>query len=165
MIATVTVRRAHVSEAAEITKMVNRFAEQGLMLPKSLMQVYEHIREFVVALDEEGRVLGCGALRIMGLDLAEVRSLATKEEARGRGVGRLIVEALLREAEDLGLTRVFALTYQVAFFEKLGFEVVQKAVFPQKVWLDCKDCRKRDCCDEVAMLRRVGVALDSDAGV
>lgn len=151
----ITVRRARVSEAQVITTLVNQYAEQGLMLPKSLMEVYEHVREFVVAVDADGAVLGCGALRIMGVDLAEVRSLATQEAMRGRGLGRMIVEALIEEARELGLHRVFALTYQTSFFARLGFETVPKVVFPEKVWLDCRDCRKRDCCDETAMMLRV----------
>jgi len=106
-----------------------------------------------VVLDDQSRVVGCGALRIMGPELAEVRSLAIADEMQGQGLGRLIVDALMVEARDLGLRRVFALTLQVSFFEKLGFETCQKTVFPEKVWLDCKDCRKRTCCDEVAMIR------------
>ena len=162
------VRNAHVAEAAAITTLVNQYAEQGLMLPKSLMEVYEHIREFVVALDEQNRVIACGALRIMGLDLAEVRSLATAREAQGQGAGRKVVEALIENAREIGLGRVFALTYQVGFFEKLGFSIVPKTVFPEKVWVDCKDCAKRFHCDEVAVILYVQAAAgdqpDTDVG-
>ncbi|MBM3462458.1 MAG: N-acetyltransferase [Armatimonadetes bacterium] len=149
----ITVRNARVADAAAITAMVNRYADDGLMLPKTLMEVYEHVREFVVAVDEDNQVIGCGALRIMGIDLAEVRSLATVQEAQGRGVGSRIVEALLDEARTLGLHRIFALTYQIKFFERLGFRIVERHGFPEKVWADCKDCRKRNCCDETAMIR------------
>ena len=157
----IVVRNARVAEAAAITTLVNQYADQGLMLPKSLMQVYEHIREFVVALDESHRVIACGALRIMGVDLAEVRSLATAQEAQGRGVGRVVVQALLENARELGLGRVFALTYQVRFFEKLGFSTVPKTVFPEKVWVDCKDCAKRFHCDEIAMILYVQTAAST----
>ncbi len=148
----ITVRKARLGDAEQIAQLVNHFAAQGLMLPKNILDVYEHIREYVVAEDEGGRVVGCGALRLMWHDLGEIRSLAVSEQAQGQGVGRRIVEKLLEEARELELARVFALTYQVPFFEKLGFRVVPKAIFPQKVWLDCQLCPKRHCCDETAMI-------------
>lgn len=148
----ILVRKARLGDAEQIASLINHFAAQGLMLPKNILEVYEHIREYVVAEDETGRIVGCGALRLMWHDLGEIRSLAVAEEAQGRGVGRRIVEMLLEEARELGLACVFALTYQVPFFEKLGFRVVPKAIFPQKVWLDCQLCPKRHCCDETAMI-------------
>jgi len=148
----ILVRKARLRDAEQIAHLINHFAAQGLMLPKNILEVYEHIREYVVAEDETGQVVGCGALRLMWHDLGEIRSLAVAETAQGRGVGRRIVELLLEEARELGLACVFALTYQVPFFEKLGFRVVPKAIFPQKVWLDCQLCPKRLCCDETAMI-------------
>lgn len=148
----ITIRKARIEDAPAIAELINHYALQGLMLPKSLLQVYEQLREFVVAEDEDGTIVGCGALRLMWHDLAEIRSLAVAESAQGQGVGRRIVEALLDEARELQLARVFALTYQVSFFERLGFQVVPMHIFPQKVWLDCKMCPKRNRCDEVAML-------------
>ncbi|MHB2015950.1 MAG: N-acetyltransferase [Candidatus Xenobia bacterium] len=145
------IRRARIPEAPAIADLVNHYAGQGMMLPKNVLEVYEHIREFYVAVEDSG-MLACGALRIMWHDLAEVRSLAVSQAAQGRGLGRQIVEALIEEARDLGLARLFALTYQVSFFEKLGFAVVSKEIFPQKVWLDCKGCLKQACCDETAMI-------------
>lgn len=145
------VRRARVTEAPAIAAIVNRYALQGLMLPKRVLDVYQSIREYVVAVAPDGTLLGCGALRILGNDLAEVRSLAIHEDAQGRGLGRRLVEALAEEARSIGLTRIFALTLQVEFFARLGFQVVDKAIFPQKVWLDCRHCPKRTQCDETAM--------------
>lgn len=155
---TITIRPARLADAPAIEALVNLYAAKGLMLPKSLVQVYETLREFVVAVDESGTLLGCGALRLMWHDLAEVRSLAVSEQAQGMGIGRRIVEALLAEAESMGLSRVFALTYQELFFEKLGFSVCSKDIFPQKVWADCQACPKRHACDEIAVLRRIGTA-------
>lgn len=149
---TITIRRATIADAPAIGALVNQYAARGMMLPKSQVQVYESLREFVVAVDEEGTVLGCGALRLMWNDLAEIRSLAVDERATGTGLGRRMVEALVDEAKEMGLARVFALTYQQVFFEKLGFEVCDRDIFLQKVWLDCRACPKRDCCDEIAML-------------
>jgi len=148
----IEVRKARIGEAQAITDLVNHYARNGLMLSKTLLQVYEYVRDFVVAVDEDGTILGCGALRLMWHDLAEVRSLAVHERAQGLKLGRRIVEALIAEARTLDLARVFALTYQRDFFEKLGFHVVEKEIFPQKVWLDCKGCPKQSCCDEIAML-------------
>lgn len=148
----ISIRKARLQDAEAIATLVNYFAAQGLMLPKRLVEVFEQIREFVVAEDPAGHLLGCGALRLMWHDLAEVRSLAISQAAHGQGLGRRITEALVSEARELGLARVFALTYQVGFFRKLGFEVVPKNIFPQKVWLDCQGCSKRNCCDETAVL-------------
>jgi amino-acid N-acetyltransferase len=147
------IRKARISDAPNINALVNHFATKGLMLPKRLVDVYEHIREFWVAIGDQNRLLGCGGLRLVWNDLAEVRSLAIAEEAQGMGIGRRIVEALISEAYDLGLGRLFALTYQQVFFEKLQFHIVERSVFPQKVWLDCRECPKQECCDEIAMLR------------
>lgn len=140
------------SDAEAIFELVNHFASRGLMLPKRLVGVFEQLREFTIVEDDEGNLLGCGALRLMWYDLAEIRSLAIAERAHGTGLGRQICQALIAEARELELGRLFALTYQVGFFEKLGFHVVDKAIFPQKVWLDCQACPKQDCCDEIAVL-------------
>jgi amino-acid N-acetyltransferase len=147
------IRKARISDAPAINNLVNHFAARGLMLPKRLVEVYENIREFWIALGPKNQLLGCGGLRLVWNDLAEVRSLAIAEEAQGQGIGRRLIDALISEAHDLGLARLFALTYQVQFFEKLEFQVVEKAIFPQKVWLDCRSCPKQDCCDEIAVLR------------
>lgn len=147
------IRKARINDAPAIADLINHFAAQGLMLPKRLVEVYEYIREFWVAIGPKNQLLGCGGLRLMWNDLAEVRSLAIASEAQGQGIGRRLVEALVSEAHDLGLARLFALTYQKEFFEKLDFQVVDRAIFPQKVWMDCQQCPKNQCCDEIAMLR------------
>jgi amino-acid N-acetyltransferase len=146
------IRKARLSDAEAITDLINGYAEQGLMLHKSLVQVYEHLREFLVVEDDDGTLIGCGALRLMWHDLAEVRSLAIHERAKGRGLGRHLVARLIEEAHEMELVRVFALTYQDTFFGKLGFTVVAKHDFPQKVWADCRSCPKRHACDEIAMV-------------
>ena len=145
-------RRARVADAPAIAALINHFAAQGLMLPKRLVQLYEGLREFVVAEDQAGQLIGCGALRLMWHDLAEVRSLAVAESAQGWGVGRAMVEALIEDGRAMGLARIFALTYQELFFARLGFDRCEKDIFPQKVWADCRACPKRAACDEIAML-------------
>ena len=122
------------------------------MLFRSHAELYEAVRDFVVA-EEEGRVVGVCALEIVWADLAEVRSLAVGAEVQGRGIGSRLVSAAMDEAKRLQIARVFALTYEQRFFEKLGFQVVDKSALPLKVWSVCIKCPKRDGCDEIAMVR------------
>jgi len=123
------------------------------MLRRPLMMLYESVRDFTVAIDDAGEVVGVAGLHIMWRDLAEIRSLAVRPGFTGKGVGRGLVESLLGEARGLGLKRVFALTYQPVFFGKCGFEVVPKESLPQKVWKECIYCDKFHNCDEIAMVR------------
>lgn len=144
------------SDVKPIHRLLMDCAKQSLLLPRSLNQIYSHIRDFYVvaqALPEGGdRMLGCCALSICWEDLAEIRSLAVEESFHGQGLGRRLVQACLDEAADLGLTRVFSLTYVAGFFGKFGFNVVTKDLLPQKVWSDCINCPKFPECDETAVL-------------
>jgi amino-acid N-acetyltransferase len=114
------------------------------------MDIFESIRDFYVFVEDD-RVVGVAALNICWEDLAEVRSLVVHEDVAGRGIGSRLVEACLSEARQLGIGRVFALTYQQSFFEKLGFEVIEKSELPQKIWSDCIKCVKFPDCDEIAL--------------
>ena len=127
-----------------------RYAKDGLVLPRSLAEIYEQIRDFFVFIENE-QVIGAVALNICWEDLAEVRSLAVEDGFGGRGVGRHLVEACLAEAQQLGIKQVFALTYQPGFFERLNFHVIEKSELPQKIWGDCMKCAKFPDCDETAM--------------
>ena len=147
-----TVRKARMSDVKSIHALLLSTSGEGLLLPRSLSELYGHVRDFFVLHDEEGRLIGCAALSIMWDDLAEVRSLLVAPDLRGGGRGYLLVKACLEEARALGLTRVFALTYQVAFFERQGFKVVSKDMLPQKVWMICIHCPKFPDCDETAVL-------------
>ncbi|MFZ5814704.1 MAG: N-acetyltransferase [Bacillota bacterium] len=146
-------RKATMADIPAVHQLVNDYANEGLMLRRPIMMLYEAVRDFVVAVDEDGQVVGVGGLHIMWQDLAEIRSLAVKPGLTQKGVGRGIVEFLVEEARTLGLKRVFALTYQQGFFEKCGFSVIQKETLPQKVWKECVYCDKFHCCDEIAMIR------------
>jgi amino-acid N-acetyltransferase len=146
------VRRARLADAPEIQRLITHFAAQDEMLHRSLGEVYENLRDFYVAAEPDGRVVGCGALHICWSHLAEVKSLAVDQAAQGRGVGRMIVEACLAEARELGLRQVFALTYRPGFFERCGFRVVDKAALPHKVWNECIRCPKFVGCTEIAVL-------------
>ena len=146
-----TVRPARMGDVREIVEIVNIYASKGLMLHRSLSQVYEGLREYEVA-EEDGQIIGCGALNITWEDLGEIRSVAVREGYQGKGIGRWVVEALLTDARQLDLKRVFVLTYQPKFFAKFGFKEIEKDTLPHKVWRDCINCVKFPDCDEIAMI-------------
>jgi len=146
------IRKAKIAEAKTIQKLINSFAKEGKLLPRSLSEIYDNLRDFFV-FEEDGRILGVCALHICWEDLAEIRSLAVQEDAGRKGVGRQLVEACLEEAKELGVKKVFLLTYIPSFFRKLGFSEVDKATLPHKIWGDCLRCPKFPHCDEVALLK------------
>ena len=144
-------RPARVGDVRQIVEIINHHASKELMLHRSLNQVYEGLREYQVA-EADGRIIGCGALNIAWEDLCEIRSVAVREGHERKGVGTRIVQALLDDAHQLELKRVFLLTYQPGFFERFGFRPVEKDALPHKVWNDCINCVKFPDCDEVAMI-------------
>jgi amino-acid N-acetyltransferase len=153
----VIVRRATLADVEGMHALINYFADKGLMLHKARSALYQNIRDFYVAEDVgdggQGTLAGCGALHVIWVDLGEIRSLAVAERYQKDGVGRRLAEALLRDAASLRLPRVFALTYQKPFFERLGFWEVDKASMPHKVWGECMDCPKFPNCDEIAVIK------------
>jgi amino-acid N-acetyltransferase len=144
------IRKAILQDARQIHQLLMVYVKDGLVLSRSLMDIFESIRDFYVFVEDD-RVVGVAALNICWEDLAEVRSLVVHEDVSGRGIGSRLVEACLSEARQLGIGRVFALTYQQSFFEKLGFEVIEKSELPQKIWSDCIKCVKFPDCDEIAL--------------
>jgi len=147
------IRKAKISDVVTIQKLLVCFAQQGKLLARSLSELYINLRDTFVAMDDEtGQVVGCCSLHIVWEDLAEIRSLAVLDSHQGRGLGRELVGFCIDEAKELGIGRLFTLTYETAFFEHLGFRVVDKNVFPQKTWTDCLHCPKFPDCDEVALL-------------
>jgi len=147
------IRKAIMADVPAMHTLINEYAATGVMLRRPIMLLYESVRDFVVAIDEQtNEVIGVGGLHVMWMDLAEVRSLAVKQGTVRKGVGKAVVDYLVDEARAMGLKRVFALTYQQAFFEKCGFTVVQKESLPQKVWKECVYCDKFQACDEIAMI-------------
>ncbi|MFW6188848.1 MAG: N-acetyltransferase [Planctomycetota bacterium] len=144
------IEKARIEDPPRIVSLVNRYADRQLMLPRSLNDTYESLRDFFVC-RQDGRVIGCAALHVSWEGLGEVRSLAVADEAAGRGVGTELVESCIEEARQLGMNRVFVLTYIPGFFERFGFEQYAKENLPHKVWADCLNCPKFPDCDEVAM--------------
>lgn len=146
------VRSAKITDAESIFPLINFYAEQDRMLFRSLADIYENLQAFLVA-ELNGRVVGCCALQIIWSDLAEIKSLAVEEGKTGAGVGKTLAEAAIERACQLGVARVFALTLEADFFEKMGFEVIEKTNLPMKVWSDCAKCPKQHNCDEIAVLK------------
>ncbi|GAB4417714.1 MAG: N-acetyltransferase [Thermodesulfovibrionales bacterium] len=145
------IRKARASDIKAIHKLVNEFAKSGEMIPRSLNDLYENIRDIFVY-EDSAEIKGVCALHILWEDLAEIRSLAVKLEAQGIGIGRRLVNTCLKEAKKLGIPRVFALTYHPDFFKKLGFKEIDKLKLPHKIWGECLRCPKFPECDESAVI-------------
>ncbi|MBN1255367.1 MAG: N-acetyltransferase [Deltaproteobacteria bacterium] len=146
------IRRATIADAEHIQRLINQFADQGRLLPRSLSEIYDNLRDFHVYEDKDRSIVGVCALHISWEALAEIRSLAVATEARKNGIGAQLVEACLEEARQLGVTRVFLLTYIPPYFERAGFRPVDKSTLPHKIWADCIRCVKFPDCDENAMI-------------
>lgn len=144
-------RKATTADVPAIQTLVNTYAERGLMLPRSLSQLYETVRDFFVV-EDAGVIVACAALHVSWKDLAEIRSLAVAQDHQGRGFARDLIRDCLAEAVTLGVERVFALTYVPELFEKLGFQRVEKALLPRKVWTECIYCPHFSDCGEEAVL-------------
>jgi amino-acid N-acetyltransferase len=145
-----TIRKAKLNDVPEIHRLISHYAGERILLPRTLIDIYANLWEFMVA-EDEGRVVGCGALKIYSQELAEIRSLCVDETLKSHGIGRELVEDLINEAEAIGLKTVFALTVVPTFFEKLGFYQSPRERFPAKVWHDCLRCERYSCCDEKAL--------------
>lgn len=145
------IRKAQIADVKDIQKLLMTFANRGDMLSRSLSELYESLRDFYVV-EEEGVILGAAALHVVWEDLAEVRSVAVVEDSGRKGIGSRLVRACIAEAREIGLKRIFCLTYKPDFFAKHGFRLVDKAELPHKVWGDCIKCPKFPDCDENAMI-------------
>lgn len=145
------VRKAILKDVPKLYTLINEYAKEGILLPRSLNSIYEDIRDFWVC-EKEREIVGCSALHIVWEDLAEIKSLAVRKDHRNNGVGTLLVEKCLEEAEQLGIKRVFVLTYATDFFSRFNFREVKKETLPHKVWGECINCVKFPQCDEIAML-------------
>ncbi len=145
------IRKAVISDVKGIQKLVNEFARREEMIPRSINELYENIRDFFVAEDDNG-ITGVCALHVLWDDLAEIRSLAVHKDSQGAGIGSRLVKRCLADAKALGISRAFALTYRPTFFGQLGFTEIDKASLPQKIWGDCVRCPKFPECDEHALI-------------
>jgi amino-acid N-acetyltransferase len=146
------IRPAAISDVPVILHLLEIYSAQGNLLPRSMNELYRHLRDFFVV-EVDGKLAACGALEIFTEDLGEVRSLVVDDAWKGKGLGRRLVEQLIHEARAIGLKRLMALTYVPEFFHKLGFQTVAKDTLPEKVWSVCVKCYKFNHCDEIAVLK------------
>jgi len=145
------IRKARLTDVKAIQALVNTYAESGQMLPRTLNELYENMRDFSVC-EEQGMLVGVSALHVSWDGLAEIRSLAVRRDRVKHGIGSELVRQCLAEAASLEVARVFVLTYQGSFFRKLGFTDVDKKELPHKIWTDCLNCIKFPNCDETALI-------------
>lgn len=147
--------KAKIADAVDIRDIINIYAEEHQLLSRSLINIYENLRDFWIIKDDNEKLIGCSALHIVWEDMAELRSLVVTPEQKGKGFGGELVKQCIEEAKELGLKQIFTLTYIPAFFEHFGFEVVDKDTLPHKIWSDCINCVKFPNCNETALILRI----------
>ena len=148
------IRKANVADVKSIQKLINYYAKRDKMLPRSLNELYENIRDFFVYA-AGATVYGCCALHIDWEDLSEIKSLAVMPSKAGTGVGKKLLEECLKEARSLRIKKVFALTYVPGFFKQFGFKTVDKSKLPHKIWSECIKCVYFPGCKEIAVMREL----------
>ena len=148
------IRKAKLNDADGIHQLVNSMAKKDLMLPRALSEIYENIRDFYIC-EIDGKLIGCSALHITWIDLAEIRSVVVDCDYQGKGIGNKLVNQCLDEAKEIGLKKIFALTYVSGFFRKLGFTDISKEELPHKIWNDCIKCPKFPNCNEEALIKNI----------
>ncbi len=146
------IRKAKMGDVKEMQKLIDVYAKKGEMLPRSLLEIYENIRDYIVYTPDTGEIIGVCAMHIFWDGLAEVRSLAVKQDHTHKGIGTRLVQACIDEAKGFEINQVFSLTYKPGFFEKLGFRIVDKSLLPQKIWSDCLKCPQFPDCNEIALI-------------
>lgn len=162
----ITVQKAQVRDVQEILDLINGYAADDVMLPRGPQYVYENIRDFVIAVDqnvpiysmieshqEMHLIVACGSLHVLWEDIGEIRALAVHPKYQDLGLGRKLLENMIVDAKDLGIRRLYTFTLTAGFFEKLGFVHQERDQLPPKMWGECSRCPKYFKCDEVGMLR------------
>lgn len=148
------IRKAVIQDVVVIQGFINCYAKKDQMLPRSLNELYENIRDFFVY-EKDGKVLGCVALHVTWEDLAEIKSLAVLESKQKQKIGSLLVKSALKDARSLKVKRVFALTYLPGFFKKFGFKKIDHVKLPHKIWSECIRCVKFPDCQEIALVKDI----------
>ena len=149
-------RKAVTGDAKAIHKLINKYAEKNKMLPRSLNEIYENIRDYLICTDN-GAIIAVSSMHILWEDLAEIRSVSVSKKYQGRGIGKKLINRGLKEAKSIGVKKVFALTYQPDYFKILGFEDIDKNDLPHKIWGDCLKCPRFPDCNEVAVIKNLEV--------
>jgi amino-acid N-acetyltransferase len=148
------IRKATLNDVRTIHRLIADQAKLGAILPRPMSELYSQVRDFSVYVeDESSEIIGCSALHIVWEDLAEIRSLAVTTDRQHRGIGSRLIDAMLTESREMGVTKVFVLTDRTTLFERLGFALMDKSLLPHKIWADCIRCTKFPECDEVALAR------------
>lgn len=149
------VRQAELKDVRRICELLKIYSEQHIVLARDEADVTFYLKNFTVC-EIDGVVEGCSALRDFGNELYEVRSLVVNPDKKGMGIGRRMIEFQFSKFKGTEKNvRIFALTYQIEFFRKMGFSEVEKELFPEKIWSDCVKCAKREHCDEIAVLYEI----------
>ena len=145
-------REAILPDAEHIYRLISNYSGDGTLLSRSLAEICENVRDFVV-IEREGEIVGCGALHLYGPHLAEIRSITVDRKHQKGGCGRLLVEALLDEAEWHQVRCICLFTRTPEFFARLGFTDAVRESLPDKINKDCVNCPRYNNCDEVTMVR------------
>ena len=148
------IRKAYIDDVPKIQALIGYFAKKDLMLPRSLIDLYENIRDYFVAVNGK-KIIGCCALHVCWDNLVEVKALAVDENMHAKGIGNRLVKEALKEAKKLRTKKVFCLTYAPKFFNKLGFKKIDRKLLPHKIWTECLQCAKFPNCDETAMMLKI----------
>lgn len=146
-------RKAILPDAGQIHELICGYSGDGTLLPRTLPEICENVRDFVVLEDDDGAIIGCGALHLYGTHLAEIRSITVSPCAQGRGGGSRLMKALMAEAKRHHVDCICLFTRKPDFFAGQGFSVAQREDLPDKIYKDCHACPRFHCCDEVAMVR------------
>ena len=151
----IKLRKATLKDIAKMQQLVQDEVKNGIILPRDDDEVATNIRSYVLAVKNE-KIVGYAALHIHSIKLAEIRSLIVSTDARGLGAGKKIVEFCKKEAKELGVKEILALTYIPEFFKKLGFREINKEDIPEhKIWTDCIKCKHFPICNEVSLIYEV----------
>ncbi|MGD9043044.1 MAG: N-acetyltransferase [Desulfobacterales bacterium] len=150
------IRKATIRDVKSIHGLLQAYGQKEELLARPLSELYDHIRDFSVYVDERNHeLIGCCALQFCWEDLAEIRSLAVLPEHLGKNIGRTLTETVLEEAKSFDVKKVFTLTYKPDFFKKFGFVQIERSDLPLKIWGDCIICVKFPDCDETAMMKKL----------
>ena len=147
-------RKATVGDVKSIYDLIKHFSEKGLLLLRTMSNIYDNLRDFKI-IEIDNKIVAIAAMHVCWEDLGEIRSICVDEDYFFKGYGTLLVNECIKDAKELKLKKIFVLTYQVKFFEKLGFYVLNKKNLPHKVWAECVNCPKFPNCDETAMMKEL----------
>ncbi len=148
------IRKARINDVKQMQVLINFYARQGVMIARSLNELYENIRDFWVC-ESGGKVVGCSAVHISWETLIEIKSVAVDKSVQGRGIGAELLNMCLSEAKQLGAKKVFVLTYIPEFFRQFGFRKIEHSSLPHKIWADCINCPKFPDCQEIALIKNI----------